>query len=140
MCTIVRCVVEENVGIIGGELGRGKIVFGIGLRNKLEYGVALCCCTSCEPLNLSLPCLISVPLLIFLVHSCRSLLILVCVFLVGDDEQPCSLCFSTECLFDGDYPHFNPVYLETGTFVVGFHIVSRSFKGSVCHSREDIFE
>ena len=44
MCTIVRCVVEENVGIIGGELGRGKIVFGIGLGNKLEYGVAIKIC------------------------------------------------------------------------------------------------
>ena len=32
------------------ELGRGKIVLGIGLRNKLEYGVALCCCTSCDSL------------------------------------------------------------------------------------------
>ena len=43
---------EENVGIIGGVslAGRGKIVLGIGLRNKLEDGVALCCCTSCESL------------------------------------------------------------------------------------------
>ena len=58
MCTIVRCVVEENEMCCGGErwyhwwceLGRGKIVLGIGLRNKLEDGVALCCCTSCESL------------------------------------------------------------------------------------------